>query len=340
MRHLKIALVAAFLLCFVMALSIRTTKPIEAPVHFVMELPINRENDNLDALMRDELFALLHERSRGRLVGVSANGPVGVSESEIAESIQAGTLDCAMVSDEGIDSVTGNLGWALLPYMITSYEMADSHYHNGWIYDELSNYMRDAGIIRVASCEMGLRVIGTNKRVIEGKEDFKGLRLRVAHVPNLIRFFELLEARPIAISHAETFSAFESDKIEGLISHFTSLGVLDYISYIFKIRHQYNGGSIVVSEKFWNRLTDGDKELFIECARIVGDNHKQNKRRAEEELEKKLAQSGKYVITEVSPEMEALLRKVASRVWKEYESVYAPRMMEKVIRTFGYPDAD
>jgi hypothetical protein len=38
--------------------------------------------------------------------------------------------------------------------------------------------------------------------------------------------------------------------------------------------------------------------------------------------------------------MEADLRKVATQIWKEYESVYDPRMMEKVIRTFGYPDAD
>lgn len=345
MKRLYLILLTALALFLIPGCG-KTSEPAAEPASGIISFTINipyGEMGEPDDLLVKELIELVNERSGGRIQGVQLeNGSLG-NEPDLTEMIQMGTLDCAVVSDVGIDSVIGKLGWAWLPFMITDYEQADAFYHQGWIYDGLTEKMAEAGIVRIASTEVGLKVLANNKRSIGASDDIKGLRVRVAEVPNLMRFYELLGALPVALPHSATPQAFANDEIDGLNTTFFHLkvqGVLGDVRYIYKVHQQYDGGSIICSQSFWDSLSPQDQDLFAQCARIAGEHHRQNKRAAERELEDWCRQSGQYVITEPDRHSLNRFKEIARTIWKEYETVYDPKMMEKAIRTFGYPSPD
>ncbi|MDL2263691.1 TRAP transporter substrate-binding protein [Synergistaceae bacterium OttesenSCG-928-I11] len=285
-----------------------------------------------------DLIEGVEKLSGGRITSDRiANGVMG-GEREVAEAIQMGTLDCAILSDVGIDVVTGNLGWAWLPFMITSYEDADRYYHQGWVYDDMTTKMAEAGIVRLASAETGIKALGNVKREIKTAEDLKGLKIRTTETPDLIRFYELLGCLPVAMSASETVPALEQKTIDGVDTTFYNFrvqGVLDMLTYICKTGHQYTGTSIIVSEKFWASLSNEDKEIFRKAAKQAGENNKTNKRAAERALEEECRASGKFVINELNDETRAKFRSAADTLWDEYKNIYDPVQMEKVINQFG-----
>ena len=146
----SLALIAAVCLMTVPQQVMAQAEPITFSFNMAFGAPGSPEEQSVDDLL-SELDRLAKGRFKCDRI---ANGIMG-GEREVAEAIQMGTLDCTIVSDVGIDVVTGNLGWAWLPFMITSYEEADKYYHQGWIYDDMTKKMEEAGIVRLASAETG-----------------------------------------------------------------------------------------------------------------------------------------------------------------------------------------
>ena len=114
----------------------------------------------------DMLIELADKYSGGSIKGTKiAGGSLG-GEREETEMLQLGTLECAFISDMGVDSAIGGLGWAWLPFMLTDYDQVDEYYINGWINDELTKAYADNGLIRVACTENSFRECGNVKRPI------------------------------------------------------------------------------------------------------------------------------------------------------------------------------
>ena len=329
----SLALIAAVCLMTVPQQVMAQAEPITFSFNMAFGAPESPEEQSVDDLL-SELDRLAKGRFKCDRI---ANGIMG-GEREVAEAIQMGTLDCTIVSDVGIDVVTGNLGWAWLPFMITSYEEADKYYHQGWIYDDMTKKMAEAGIVRLASAETGLKAIGNRERPLNKFEDFKGLKIRTTETPDTIRFFELIGCLPVAMSASETVPALEQKTIDGVDTTFYNFriqGVLDLVPYICKTGHQYTGSSVIVSERFWNSLSDEDKAIFKMAVDFAGTYHRKNKREAERKLEEECRTSGKFVITDMSDEMRENFRKAARTLWEEYTKIYDPVQMEKVMEQFG-----
>ena len=110
-----------------------------------------------------------------------------------------GTLDVGLISDMGIDSAIGHLGWAWLPFMLTSYDMVDQYYVNGWIGEELTKQMKAKGIIRLAATENGFRQCANVKRPIRSIDDIKGMKIRVPQTKACRDFYNAIGAIPALI---------------------------------------------------------------------------------------------------------------------------------------------
>lgn len=286
----------------------------------------------------DEIIQLLQEKSGGRIQPQKIAAGVLGSEREMAEAIQLNTLGMTMLSDMGIDIVVGQLGWAWLPGLITNYDEADKYYFNGWINEELTRMMAENGIIKIGNIENGFRVVGNVVKPITSMEDLKGMKIRVPEIPEVLRFYELAGALPVAIAGSEVLTALEQKTIDGLdnsVYNYTNQGVVDSVKYITNTNHCYSGGSIVVSEQLWNSLSDADKEIFKEVAKIAGDDHIKKFREGTQTLLDSGIASGSWeVVEEVSPEFNAAIQEVCSTIWEEFSSKYDAAVMEKVMSDF------
>ena len=310
----------------------------EKPVTFKMCLTANAGSQGRPGyhLMHD-FVNKLNELSSGRIKGAILPAGTMGSEREITEAIQLGMLDVANVSDVGIDSVLGKIGFAWLPFMITTYEAADKYYNSGWIHDEIVKLMRESGIVKIGNSETGFKVIGNTKRAINTFDDFKGLKIRTAEAADIVAYLQLVGILPVAISATETLTALEQGTVDGAETTLVNLkiqGVLDSMKYVTKTYHQYTGGSIIASERFWKSLTDADKEIFYQAARFAGDNHIKMTREQEKAAEKEAVANG-IAVSGIDEDISREMKKAALQLWDTYKKIYDPKYMDKIIQEFG-----
>lgn len=292
------------------------------------------------AQMQKKFIELVETKSGGTIkVDFLPGGSVVSTEREFVEAMQLGTIDIGTCSDMGIDSVIGGLGWAWLPYMITTYEDADKYYFNGWMNKEIERIMGEKGLVKIANIENDFRIVGNSKHPILTLEDLKGMKIRVPEIPELLRFYELSGALSVAIAASETLTALKQKTIDGIdnsVINLEALGTLSSIKYLTSLNHMYSAGSWIVNPNFWNNLTDEQRAILTECCKEAGDLHIKLAREASAKL---LGSEGEakygYEVSSVPDELDAELKKVARQVWEEYSPNYDPAMMKKVMETFG-----
>lgn len=284
----------------------------------------------------DQLIQLCDKYSGGSIKGTKlAGGSLG-GEREMTEMIQLGTLEVAFISDMGIDSSIGGLGWAWLPFMITSYDQVDQYYINGWIGQELTKEMGAQGIVRVAATENEFRQCGNVKHPITSMEDFKGLKIRVPETVACQDFYSACGAIPASISTSETLAALEQKTVDGVdnsVYNMKSMGILEDIKYISLLNYMYSGASIVCSQDFWDSMTPAQQAAFTKAAEETGASFRKTMRADTQTI----LDQGKFEVSKVE-EGSAFyndLKKVAVGLWSKYESEYNSDIMSKIKQDFG-----
>ncbi|MGI6686216.1 MAG: TRAP transporter substrate-binding protein [Bacillota bacterium] len=277
------------------------------------------------------------ELSDGRIKGrVIASGTMG-SEREVGEAVQLGTLDMAYLSDNGAETLVGGLGWAFLPYMISSYEEADKYINSGWVRKEVWKSLEKANLIGIAACENGFRNFGSATAPVNNFADFKGQKVRVPEQADLLRFYELCGALPVGIAGSEVVTALEQktiDAVDNSIYNFKANGYMDSLKYVTITNHQYTSNNIVVSRNFWESLSQEDQDIIRQAAEYACQNYTKTRREGEEQVIKEYKDKG-YVFVEPSSEFQAELKKVARQIWDEFGSKYDAAIMERIVKEFG-----
>ena len=284
----------------------------------------------------DLLIQLCNKYSGGTIKGTKISGGSLGGEREMTEMVQLGTLDVGLLSDMGIDSSIGGLGWAWLPFMITSYDQVDKYYINGWIGQELTKEMAAKGIVRVAATENEFRECGTVSHPIQSMKDFEGVKIRVPEVNACQDFYKACGAIPAAISTSETLAALEQKTVDGVdnsVYNMKSMGILDDIKYVTLLNYMYSGASIVCSQSFWNKMTPAQQAAFTKAAKEAGINFRKSMRADTQSILK----NGKfktYEVKEDSPFYKSL-KKVAVKLWGTYDNKFDPSIMKKVKEDFS-----
>lgn len=284
----------------------------------------------------DMLIKLADEYSGGSIKGTKiAAGSLG-GEREETEMIQLGTLECGLISDMGIDSAIGGLGWAWLPFMLPTYDMVDEYYINGWLGEELTKQMAAQGIVRVAATENAYRECGNVKKPIKSIEDFNGLKIRVPETKACQDFYAAIGAIPAAIATSETLAALEQGTVDGVdnsISNMDSMGVMEDLKYITMMNYMYSGASIVVSEDFWNGMTEAQQVCFKKAADEAGAYMRTEMREAEDEILAKYDFEVERI--DESSDLYKTLKEKATELWDNYKSEYPAEIMDKIMKDFA-----
>lgn len=284
----------------------------------------------------DMLIELASEYSGGTIQGTKISGGSLGGEREETEMLQLGTLECAFISDMGVDSAIGGLGWAWLPFMITDYDMVDEYYINGWIGEKLTEEYAANGLIRVAATENAFRECGNVKRAITSMDDIKGLKIRVPETQACQDFYTAIGAIPAAIATSETLAALEQGTVDGVdnsIYNMKSMGVLERIKYITMLNYMYSGASITCSEDFWNSMTANQQAAFTQAAEEAGAYFRENMR-AETQT---ILDEGDFEVYEIDPESDFYkeLKEKAVELWAGYADQYPADVMEQINADFA-----
>lgn len=245
-------------------------------------------------------------------------------ETAITESLLTGAIDIGLVSDMTVDGYINCLGFAWLPYFISTYEEADELYYKGWINDEITARYAQNDLHRIGVFECGIKAMGVKGKAIKSAEDFKGMKIRTSEVPENQLFLKTLGMLPVAMSNTETATAIQQGTIDAVDTTFYNLrtqGVLELMTDVTLTNHQYSGASIIMSDKMYNTLTEEQLAAVSEVAMDCGMRNLEGKRADEVALREWCESQGIHV-WDASDSVKEALTAAGNTVWEEYAYSY------------------
>lgn len=216
-----------------------------------------------------EKFAeLVDQKSGGKLkVQVFPGGALGSDQANVS-ALQGGTLEMASMNSGIFASLVKDFAIYDFPFLFGNPKEADAVV-DGPFGQNLHKKLEDKGLVGLAYYELGFRHITNSKRPITKVEDIAGLKLRVIPNPINVDWVSALGANPTPLPFPELYAALEQKAVDGQenpVATIKGAKLFEVQKHITLTNHQYNPQSVVISKKFWDSLSAGDRKILQEAA--------------------------------------------------------------------------
>ena len=244
-------------------------------------------------------------------VQIFPNELLGAAQKAI-ELTQTGAIDFVVAGTANLETFADVYEIFSMPYLFTSEEayhatMSDTDYMNT-IYESTD----EAGFRVVTWYNAGTRNFYA-KKPINTPDDLKGLKIRVQQSPASVSMAQAFGAAASPMSFGEVYTAIQQNVIDGAENNELALTnnkhgeVAKYFSYNM---HQMVPDMLIGNLKFLNSLSDEEREIFYEAARLSTEVELENWDSQVEEA-KKIAEEDMGV-TFIDVDIEAFKEKAAS----------------------------
>lgn len=169
-----------------------------------------------------------------------------------------------------------------LPFLVDTPEQADALL-DGPFGQALLAKLPEKGLVGLAFWENGFRHVTNSKRPIKRLEDLEGLKIRVQQNPVFIDTFKALKTNPVPMSFAELYGALESRALDAQENPYLitrSAKLYETQKYLTSTSHAYGVIALLVSKKFWDRLS-ADEQKILQAAAIEARDHERKISRAQ-----------------------------------------------------------
>jgi len=184
---------------------------------------------------------------------------------------------------------------------------------------------------------MGFRNLSNSKHPVTSLDEIGGLKIRVMANPVALDTWKTIGANAVPMAFAEVFTALEIKAIDGQenpLLHMWSNKMQEVQKFISLTNHVYTPVALVVSEKFWTKLSDADKAGIQKAADEVKLLQRQLLDDGDKDVIKKFGEAGVKVDQMPSAELAKIRDKVKPVVDK-----FAPKIGEDFIKGF-YAEID
>lgn len=231
--------------------------------------------DDHQTLAVDEFARLVEEYTNGEvLVNVAAGGVLG-GERDVAEGIQIGTVDGAILGGilQNFDPAMAILEFPFL--------FKNTEHVNAVMQGEVGEAIRQ----RIVD-ETGIRALGyvmrtprelTTLEPVESLEDLRGMQIRVPEMQAHLETWRALGANPTPIAFTEVYNALQQGVVDGQenpIGVIYANGFGEVVDYMAWTDHLVGFMLITISDAKYQQLTPAQQEALVraaEDARVFND---------------------------------------------------------------------
>ncbi len=276
----------------------------------------------------------VEKASNGSLkVEIYPAGQLGPAQ-QIMEGLRLGTVEIGVVHDGGIPGVYKTFNVFGLPFLF------DDHAHayavlDGKFGQEMAEDMRKkTGIRLMAYADNGIRHFTNSKRAIRSPEDMKGLKIRVQPSPVFVKLVESLGASPTAIDWGELPAALAQGTADGQENGVTNImagSLFQHQKHISLDGHVYSLHAYLVSDRFFNTLSEVEKKAVTEGIEKAKKIHRDMTREQDLSAKKVLTEKG-MTVTELTPAEIDRFRKASQPAVRAYlEADVSKEWTEKLL---------
>lgn len=263
--------------------------------------------------------SLVEAKTAGHIkVTVYSAGQLG-SDLQMQAALQGGTQEFTAPSTATLAGLVKDFGVLGLPFSFANEKEADAVL-DGPFGKKLLAKLPERGLVGLAFWENGFRNVTNSKRPIVHAEDIAGLKIRTMQNNLYIDMFGGLGANAVPMSVTELFTALESRAVDAQENPYTVVHAqkfYDVQKYLSTTGHAYDALALIVSKKFWDKLSVADQKVIQDAAAEATVYERQTSRELNTQLRAELTRLGMQ-INEVSPQERARMREKLQPVIAKY----------------------
>src|SRR5215213_5200520 len=190
------------------------------------------------------------------------------SEMQQQSALRGGTQEMQSPATTSLVGIVKEFGLIDFPFLVGTAQQADALL-DGPLGSALLSKLEEKDLIGLSYWDLGFRNVTNSRRPITKGEDLNGLKLRVIPNPVYIETFKSFGANPVPMSFTEVYTALETRTIDGQENPFLvilSNKMYEVQKYLSITNHTYSTNIILVSKKFWDRLSPVEQKILQEAA--------------------------------------------------------------------------
>jgi tripartite ATP-independent transporter DctP family solute receptor len=237
----------------------------------------------IDAFARE-----VEKRTNGRYKVQTFYSAALGAERESVEGVQLGTLDLTLTSTGPLPNFVPEIAILDIPFLFRDYAHARAVL-DGPIGQELLAKFPPKGMVGLAWGENGFRHMTNSKRPVNLPDDLKGLKMRTMENPIHIEAYRQFGILPTPMAFTEVFTALQQGTVDGQenpLSVITAAKLDQVQKYLSLTGHVYSPAVFLINKAQWDKLSDADKQAFLDAAR---EGVKANRARVDEDERRAVA---------------------------------------------------
>jgi len=251
------------------------------------------------------------------------------NEMQQQSALQGGTQEMTAPAPTSLAGIVKEFGLLDLPFIVANSQQADA-LTDGPVGKMLFAKLPDKGLVGLAFWDLGFRNVTNNKRPITKPEDLEGIKLRVIPNPVFLETFKTFKANPLPMPFSDLYSALDTRAVDGQENPFAvilSNKFFEVQKFLSTTNHVYTANTILISKKFWDRLSPVEQKLVQDAALEARDYQRKISRDAAQKAIGELRAKGMQV-NEVPPAELGRMRQMVRPVHDKFMAEYDPALVK------------
>lgn len=213
---------------------------------------------------------LVEKKSNGEIiVEIYPNQELG-NERECLEGAKFGTHDIALTGAAGWAIINPKLGTFELPFLYRDMAHQQKVFSSTGMRKTVDDLYSKVGLRFLVYYGYGIRSTLTKSKAVYKLEDFEKLRIRVPEVPIFVKTFKALGANPTPVNYGETYTALQTDLVEGVEGSpesMVSMKFVELCKYYTLTAHQSPPILMAINKgTFEKKLNSAQQKIVMEAA--------------------------------------------------------------------------
>ena len=251
------------------------------------------------------------------------------TEQQQTSALQGGVQEMQAPATTSLVGIVKDFGVIDFPFTVGNHAQAFALV-DGPLGKALLEKLPEKGLVGIGYWDLGFRNVTNSKRPIAKPEDLEGLKLRVIPNPVFLDTFNAFKANPVPMSFSELYTALETKTVDGQENPYSvilSNKFFEVQKYLSATNHVYGTNIILVSRKFWDKLSPAEQKILQDAAVEARDYQRQVSRAAADTAVSELQAKGMQ-FNDVAADQKARMRQIAKPVVDKALATYDPAIQK------------
>jgi tripartite ATP-independent transporter DctP family solute receptor len=251
------------------------------------------------------------------------------NEQQQQSALQGGVQEMSAPATTSLAGIVKEFGLIDFPFSVANFQQADALL-DGPFGRALLASLPAKGLVGLGYWDLGFRNVTNSKRPITKPEDLDGLKLRVIPNPVFIDTFKAFKANPVPMPFVELYGALETKAVDGQENPFAvilSNKFFEVQKYVSATNHVYATNIILVSKRFWDRLSPAEQKVLQDAANEARAYQREVSRAAAGKAVAELQAKGMQY-NDIAPAEQARMRQIATSATEKLLGGYDPAIVK------------